>query len=303
MPHYRCQFFFREDGFGTGWSESFDTVAATAEVAADAMDAPAKLRSALLGDGVTLTHVRVSNIAVAGDVLLKTKNYTGTPPDANANPDDPFVDGSPLIGGVRFLPPADVPWNGFLVKFSHPSGHDRTVLIRGVPDCVNVNPGPAIADSVIYKQRITRYINGVINKGFIFQTYSFPGENPAENIDGTLSWIGVDPTFNRFTLLGAVNAVRAGDHVRIRMLRPGGKEFTGLYIARGPGANASVTLQKQTFRLSDFGQTLKNFPYECKVCLQTFTTYEIQSGEIVRESHRKTGAPFGQSVGRRKTRV
>lgn len=112
MPTYKCDMVFNQGRYG--WSESWYKTLSSGEYtqALNATSDLAKLRYKLLGDGVQIEELRVSDVLKTRDSLVS------------------FPQGLFGFNGVL----SGNPWDGLLCRLDAGPFHRRGLILRGIPD-------------------------------------------------------------------------------------------------------------------------------------------------------------------------
>lgn len=284
MAMVRMQMFFNMTGAGSrsaGWSEThYSFTAATLAGALTNLQILAGVRSLLLGAGVTLRYMRVSD----DDIFRDSRSQQGIMP--NIGPDGPWY--NPAFR----LQPADFAYAaGYSRLQGNSDFYNRTLYLSGIPDVGQdiLHPNPTGAAWLMFYDAFrTELLSG--KYGFKVQLVG--GAAAPVQISGLAAGV--------FTTAGA-HGLAINDSVKIRGFLP----KTGVAGLNNPNGawRVSAIPSATTFGLLGYTQlafTPTRFGVLRKV-VYVVTDYRRMSDVLFTKKSR--GRPFGLLVGRRRRRA
>jgi len=269
----------------TGWSENFYTDAGTPAAAVGVARALAQKRIALCGDGVSIPHIRVSDVTIRGDALIDQLPgfYAG-------------AGGPASLTQVKNATPgefADVAWTAALVSYSLNNVVWARTFMRGIADILFV------ADRVFVP-------NFDWKKAFISFNTEF--SNAANGWGWTRK--AKQTAANTWKIKSALSVANTDTVIRVEAGFPGivGQTavITGLKSDRGTlqgqflitdVTGADVTIAKQF--ATGFIPVFKSNTGKVRVLTETFVT-PLSASWSPQATSRRAGRPFGSPVGRRR---
>jgi len=324
---------FFEENVGTnayGWSEShYDLQSAGLVPALTALKKLAKLRARLLGGGVTITKIRVSDPNVFRDSLiddgpistltLRTEQVSGQlmmsrVADGAGNIDEPFGGSKlqPLVGAapttLALEVLASMPTNAVLIRMEGGTTFQsrKSMILRGIPEGVIkiLFTGQSLNTTAVGSAWATEFAFGFLKElksgqwGFraLDQSPANPYRNPAFL---TIVANGV------FTLTATANQPNIGDTIRIQ-----GAKIVGPVGSTNPKVNGLWTVMTKDITGTVFTFVNGQFPPGAyttlnvgRYRLQTPAYLAYNNAVDIRYTKRNTGSPFFRPVGRAKKRV
>lgn len=288
--------FFTDHNQSAGWSETHYSVSGQdlPTVLKDAQDM-AKARVMMLGAGISLDYIRVSDQQVRGDSLVAL----GIPPSQQ----NPIAYNKALIveatvvgeGGRTVSPTSDYSFTALLCRMEMGVSQRKSLYLRGIPDSLDQDGG-VITDSVFldaFNSWVDLMKSGkwgarVLNKDLT--------ANPIFPITSVTNNAGPP---QQVTITAAGSNFQTGQSVRI----------SGIKYQAAPPAAASTPIngvwqvanpQAGSFQLSGYpGGTVQYF-YGGSVRARTYTVPAYSNVLQIRMVSRRAGRPFGLSKGRRK---
>jgi len=269
----------------TGWSENYYSDAGTPAAAMGVARALAQKRIALCGDGVSLPHIRVSDVTIRGDAIIDQQPgfYAGAGGPAS------------LIQVKNATPGefADVSWTAALVSYSTNNVVWARTFMRGIADILFV------ADRV--------FVPTFDWKKFFIQ-FDKEFSNPGNGWGWTRS--AKQTPANTWKIKTASALANTDTVVRVAAGFPGivGQTavITGLKSDRGTlngrflivdVTGADVTIAKQF--ATGFIPIFKSNTGKIRVLTEQFVT-PLSASWSPQATARRAGRPFGSPVGRRK---
>jgi hypothetical protein len=284
MPLIRMTMFFNMSGAGShsaGWSEThYSITALTLPGALTNLVALAQLRVNLLGAGVTLRYLRVSDDLVDRDVRAQA----GLTPHVGAH--------GPYYLGTWASSPADFAYSAALVRLQGASDfYTRNLFLSGIPDLNQdiEHPSPFTA---AWLQQFVDFRNALLSGRYGFKITVRGPANPDRQITGLAAGV--------FTTSGN-HGFNPNDPVRIRGFRANpGTDSLGnpngtwrVQFAPSPTTFSLLGYAQLTFNPTRLGTVRKIIP--------DVTPYTNVSTPLF--TKRSRGRPFGLLVGRRRRRA
>ncbi len=160
MPDFKIDLLFqdRNRNRSVGWAEGLylKNYATHQDARTEALTMAGK-RVQMLGRGVILHAVRVSDIAIPGDSLVDL----GLAPAPNGIYNQDFV--ASIAGGLEFTT-ADYPWAAMECRVEGTHLYRRAYFLSGSPDELQKDDDALIIDNV-WKSAFSRWVNHVKNPG------------------------------------------------------------------------------------------------------------------------------------------
>lgn len=275
MPNWKCNLFFSDPTFQSGWSETYYNTADSAATVQARLDSLAGGRQQLLAGNVNLDAARYSDDGVFRDgfVFLPTITFSSF---AQATADYDFVAAECRIYATLSV------W--------------RALYLRGVPD-VLFNPPDDAAKAIAaqWKQQLTTYLASLTNpiNGWAIKTYD---KAAAQHMIAALTefpneMLGIDTV--------DAHGFNVGDyahHTKIRTPSP----RIGTSIVRPPPTGAVNNPNR--YYVNGFLPRLFSYTGTGIVQKQAPLYPQITQANYVRTRHRDTGRPFAASRGRQASR-
>ena len=276
MPVYKANFFFSQRQLG--WSETWFLDRVDASAALTSMIPLVPLRVGMLGgNGLgasdpRLKQVRVSNINIERDSLVYA-----------VPPADQFT--SSLLGV------ADSPHLALITRCEAGDLYRRTWFLRGFPDVLVADNG-AYLPSPIWSPRFDAFVDAL--KARTIGMVAASRAAPVLLISFLATEAGPNPLKISVTTT-VPHLLAIGDKFRI-VSAPGAPEARGTWTVFEVGSPTTVTffIRKALSGSYRGGGTMYK---------KTPTLFQFTNLQVERVSHRITGRPFDQLVGRRRSRA
>jgi hypothetical protein len=284
MALIRMQMLFNMTGAGSrsiGWSETHYSFSAnTLTGALVQLVALARQRVNMLGAGVTLRYLRVSDDAVFRDI----QSQPGLPPNVGNH--------GPYYLGTFANSPSDFGYAAVLVRCQGQTDfYTRSLFISGTPD-LNQDIEHPTPTGAAWLQQFTEYSNILLNGAYGFKVQNRDNFHQPIQITGLAAGI--------FTT-AANHGLNPNDTVRIRGFKPtvgvpGLNNPNGLWRV-GPVPSA-VTFSLLGYTQLAFTPTALGTVRKIEYTVTKYTRVFLSGF-----TKKSRGRPFGLAVGRRRRRV
>jgi hypothetical protein len=286
--------FFNDLNCSQGWSETHYLVSTQSLTAALPLAVTmAEARSMMLGDGILVKYIRVSDANVKGDSQVTP----GLPP-ASKNPiyyNKALSTGDVVEGSGRTLTGiSDVPYTALNIRMEMSTTSRKTLYLRGLPDNLDTD-GQLLTDATWLKafNAWTKIMMSGTWGARVLNTD--PVANPAKPITGITNVVGPPASI---TITCPNHGYTVGQSIRISGVKylpapaAASTPINGIWqVGSVPDAN--------TFTLSGFSGSVQYF-FGGSARARTYNVLAYTNVQQITLCSRRAGRPFGSLRGRRK---
>lgn len=273
MADYKIDTFFALDN--QGWSESFYMPATDPDTCYNQYLAVYQARAAILADPCKVVALRISDIAISRDSTLFT------------------IPSAPLFPGTNL---ADRVGNARRIRMENNSIYWRHLLLRGIPDEVFDRANPGNATKVAWVAAANLWIKAITGVApynpsrTCYIRVAFKPPPPEVKVMGFLP-DPVNPGVQLVTTDIAL-AVNLGDIVTFYNMRG--------FLPKIHKAQVVGLPVGGTFKIRYSQEEAAPLSPSARVKKEVFVLVPIQTVSDLGQTHRNTGRPFGQQLGRRR---
>lgn len=282
MALQKATFFFKDIEWGAGWTASLYKNSSNLPDLLTSAKSLANVWKNILGDGVHINYIRVSEDGMNGDSLIDTKVYKREAKEIGDDIENLHDD-------------ADCPWTSILLRCEANAQYRKNLFLRGVPDRImgremgSVTRGEVDPD---FQKAFQKWKAKVTGDGWGFKHYKRPPDQATVAVQNV---IGGTP----IRVVSAGHGLVVGD----RFLLTGAK-----YLPQSHGGKAGPSGEYTVSAVNGNELELRNtswqdFTYDRGGLLlkRVAQVSPITNIIIIRETTRHVGRFFGQRTGRRKS--